>query len=599
VLVTSRARLRVAGERVYEVPPLAEPDAVRLFAERAAAAGAPVDDRAPVAELCRRLDGLPLAIELAAARSRLLPPAELLARLAEPLDTLVGGARDAPARQRTLRATIEWSHALLSPEAEAALARIGVFESAFALEPAEALAGGLQALEELADHHLLVPAPGSGGTARFVLHPAVREFARERLAAGAEEAATRRRHAELFLERAEQAAGELGGAEQITWLDRLDAEREDLHAALEFWLGEGDAPPALRLVAALKWLWFMRGYFDEGRRLATEALALEGAERAGDDFAAALDAAAWLAQAAGDLGEGTALARRAVDLYRASDDRRGLAWALNTLGFALVRAGAGGFEGPLAESLAIFRELGDRYGMSFGLSLAGFPALDDPAPVEESLALTRALGDGQGAARALLILGWMALDRADVATASERFGEALELSVLLRHPYLVAYALEAAAALAEALGDAARCLRLAGAADAVRERSRVVAAVPLQALFEQAVGRAAARPGGETARRAGAELTDSAMVEEARRIVRPRARAGAHRRRHGHRPRGRGAAARRRGADGRRDRRAPVRERPHRQRPPALDLHEARRHVARRRHADRDRRKTPLTPTWC
>jgi predicted ATPase/DNA-binding CsgD family transcriptional regulator len=522
VLVTSRAVLRVAGERVYELPPLAFDDAQRLFCDRAEGAGATVDDREAVAAVCRLLDGLPLAIELAAARARLLPAPALLSRLADPLATLVGGARDAPARQRTMRATVEWSFALLDDEARAALARLGVLEGAFALEVGEALAGGLEPLQTLVDHNLVQTAPGAGGSARLRLHAAVRKLAREHLAAGPEEARTRRRHAELFLERGMRAAAEVGGADQVGWVDRLDAEHGDLRAALSFWLREGDAAAALRLTAALKWLWFMRGPLDEGRRLAAAALAVPGAESHRGEYAAALEAAGWLAQAQGDLAEGAQLARRAIAVQRAGDDPRGLAWALTTLGFALARGGDPSSAAPFAESVAIFRELGDRYGMSFGLSMQGLAALDDPRPVEESLALTRELGDAQGTARALLILGWMAMERDDRRAAAERFGEALELSAMLRHPYLTAYALEAAAELAERLGDHARCLRLAAGAGAMRERSRMVAGEPLRARVERAVERAAEvlpEPERDAARREGRELAETAILAEARRVV--------------------------------------------------------------------------------
>jgi non-specific serine/threonine protein kinase len=475
LLVTSRAPLRVVGEVVYEVPPLSEPDATRLFVERSRESGAaPLDDVDAVAEICRRLEGLPLAVELAAARTRLLRPAELLDRLADPLATLVGGARDAPARHRTLRATIEWSHGLLDREAQATLARLAVFEGAFTLEAAEAIAGALGTLETLLDHHLMMPAAGSGGVARHALHPAVREFARERLDPG-----TRDRHAGYFLGVAERPPGDL---DQAGWLDAVDAEYPDLRAALAWWIERGEAGPAVRMVTALKWFWFMRGHLHEGRALAGAALAL-------DEHPGALDTAAWLAQAAGDAGEAESLARHAVALYRAGDDEIGLAWALNTLGFTLVRGGADQSPEVVAlfeEALALFRAHDDVYGANFPLSMLAFPALRlEPerarALLDESLATSRRLGDAQSAARALLLLAWVDIDREDTVLAAQRIGEALSLSAGLRHPYLIGYAVEATAELADVRGDRVTAVRLAAGAAALRERTQTVAAPALRA----------------------------------------------------------------------------------------------------------------------
>jgi predicted ATPase/DNA-binding CsgD family transcriptional regulator len=496
VLVTSRAVLRVGGETVFALPPLAEADAVRLFHERATAAGARVHDEAAVAEICSLLDGLPLAIELAATRAPLLAPRDLLARLADPLTTLVGGARDAPARQRTMRATIEWSLDLLDAEPRAMLARLGVFEGAFTVEAAEAVAGDLDTLQVLLEHHLVEHAPGAGGSARLRLHAAVWELARERLG---DAQATRRRHAEHFLRVAE--AGDPGGGEQAAWLDRLDADHEDMRAALSFLLGQGDGAAARRLAAALKWLWFMRGHLAVGRSLLAAALALPGAQ----GRAAALDAAGWLAMAAGDDEEAEALARDA------EADPAVRPWALNTRGFALARAGRPGAEACFAEALELFRQRGDRYGMSFALSMTGFASLANPAPVEESLTLSRALGDAQGAARALFLLGWIELERGEVQSARARFGEAVELSALLRHPYLVAYTFESAAAIAAAVGQTRRCARLAAAAAAVRERSQTTAAVPIRERYVTRVGEVGA---------AGAPSEDEAL-EEARTVCGP------------------------------------------------------------------------------
>jgi predicted ATPase/DNA-binding NarL/FixJ family response regulator len=518
--VTSRAVLRVTGEHVFEVPPLAADEALELFTERASAAGTATPfggaDLDAAAAVCGLLGGLPLAIELAAARTRLLRPSDLLARLEHPLSTLVGGARDSPPRQQTLLATIEWSFGLLDEDPRRALVRLGVFEGAFTLDAADAVADDEDALQTLVDHHLLTPGAGSGGTPRYDLHPAVRAFARERL----DEPDVFERHARFFLTVAEQAAGEIGTAEQVSWLDRLDADHDDLLAALRRWIEQAELEGALHLAAALKWYWFMRGDFALGRALLESALALEGEA----DRSAALDAAGWLAQAAGDVEAGERMGIQAVELARAAGDRVTLAWALNTLGFARARAGRDA-RAEFEEALALFRALEDTFGISFALSMLGFPLLtsNDPGAarvlVEESLALTRRLGDAQGAARALIMLGWIELELDDLGAAAARIAEILELSADLRHPYLIAYGVEEAAMLAAARDDPARAVRLAAAAGTLRERTRAVAAASLRTRFEERLEAARALPaaGAETAR--GRGLGIDAMLAEARRVA--------------------------------------------------------------------------------
>jgi non-specific serine/threonine protein kinase len=385
------------------------------------------------------------------------------------------------------------------------------------------------ALQTLVDHHLLKPSAGSGGAARYVLHPAVREFARERLAEGPDALGVGHRHATFFQQLAERAATEVGGGDQASWLDRLDADHEDLRAAVAWMLAQRDADGALRLVAALKWYWFMRGHLDEGRSLTAEALALAGASGCGASFAAALDAAGWLAQAAGDGRAGQELAGRAVALVRERGDRYDLAWTLNTLGFALARSGLEAESVPIfEESLALFREHNDDFGASFALSMLGFGWLADEqhgaarGSIEEALALARKIGDAQGAARALLLLGWLDIEDERTADAVSCIAEAVELSALLRHPYLVAYSLEATAALAQARGDVRRCVALAAAAERLRERTRVVAAPALSARLERRLERAveALSPAArDAARRQGRERSLEQMIAEARHVT--------------------------------------------------------------------------------
>ncbi len=312
VLVTSRRPLRLLGERELRVPPLAVPrppapgggvaprptddpptPAVVLFLQRARDARPDAvltgQDAEAVAEVCRRLDGIPLALELAAARLRHLTAPALLALLAPALPLLTGGARDLPARQRTLHDAIAWSYGLLEPDERAFFRRLGVFVGGCSIEGAAAIAGDwpapdaggaasrpadaarpaarLAALEQLAalvDHGLVQPGPA--GDARFGLLETVREYALERLVDSGELEAARRRHALHFLGLAERAAGAMHGTHQGAWLERLERERGNLRAALDWAIARGEAGPGARLVVALRWFWEIRGGATEGRR---------------------------------------------------------------------------------------------------------------------------------------------------------------------------------------------------------------------------------------------------------------------------------------------------------------------------------------------
>jgi predicted ATPase len=302
VLVTSRAPLGLYGEHEYAVPPLSVPDvkhlpdlktlsqyeAVRLFIERAKSAKADfevTDESAPaVAEICVRLDGLPLAIELAAARIKMLPPNELLHRLTSRLKLLTGGARDLPERQRTLRATIEWSFALLEEGEQLLFARLAVFSGGRTLEAIEAICdaegdlpmGAFDGVSSLLDKSLLRQEEGPGGEPRFVMLETIHEFAREKLGESAEAEEIKRTHAQYFLTLAEEADPELKGPDQLEWLERLEAEHDNVRAALSWASERKDVEVALRLGGALWWFWLVRGYHSEGRGWLEEALAMEG-----------------------------------------------------------------------------------------------------------------------------------------------------------------------------------------------------------------------------------------------------------------------------------------------------------------------------------
>jgi len=307
VLATSREPLSIAAEAAWPVPPLAVPDAgkpppggtaaryeaVRLFRDRAAAARPTfrlTRRNAPaVAQLCARLDGLPLALELAAARVRVLPVAELAARLEDRFRLLTGGSRAAPARQQTLRATLDWSYDLLSEPERALFRRLAVFAAGWTMAAAEAVGADadgqgiapgevLDLLTGLLDKSLVTADEQPDGTARYRLLETVRQYAQERLAAGGEAEVVQRRHAAFFLGLAEAAAPELLGGRQTAWLDRLEREHDNLRAALEWLTERGAVEAGLRLGNAVGPFWLTRGYLQEPRERLERLLALPGAE---------------------------------------------------------------------------------------------------------------------------------------------------------------------------------------------------------------------------------------------------------------------------------------------------------------------------------
>jgi predicted ATPase/class 3 adenylate cyclase len=373
VLATSRIPLRLYGEHEYAVPPLALPDperlpsverlthyeAVRLFVERAQAAKADfsvTNESAPaVAQICYRLDGLPLAIELAAARIKVLSPQKMLGRLGNRLKLLTGGARDLPERQRTLRSTIEWSYGLLGEGEKVLFARLSVFAGGRTMEAIEAICDAegdlpvdvLDGLSSLVDKSLLKQEEGAGGEPRFVMLETIHEFAREKLQESEESEDIRRLHAEYFLALAEEAEPAVEGAQQPVWLERLEEEHDNMRRALSWSLGQGqDSELALRMSAALGEFWYLRGYFGEGRRWLEEALAKSGRTPTAAR-ARALQRVSWLAFQQGDLDR----AEEASEEERRRRHRRG-----GEPGPYSVRAGHRGREGDGARH----RQPGDR-----------------------------------------------------------------------------------------------------------------------------------------------------------------------------------------------------------------------------------------------
>jgi len=475
-VVTSRVRLRLRGEQEYPVAPLglveqvarasvtdvAQSEAGRLFAGRAREArpdfALTPENAVAVAAICRRLDGLPLAIELAAARAKVLPPASLLARLERRLPLLTGGGHDLPKRQRTMRDAIAWSHDLLSPEEHAQFRRLSVFVGGSTLEAAEAVAdlggdvgvGVLDGLASLVDKSLLREEDGPGGEPRFAMLETIREFALEQLAASGETVEVQRRHAAFYLALAEAADAELTSSQQAVWLDRLEVDRANLRAALGWGL-EADATIGLRLAGALGRFWGMRGSVAEGRVHLDALLALPAPTRPAAR-ARALNAAGLLARMQGDSARAEALVDEAVCLWRLLHDRRGLVPALyarawhakerNDLELAISR-----FE----ECLTLAREGGDRFHIAACLvSLAeiandqGNAARAD-ALQRDGVALFQELGDIANVGWSTYSLGAMILHRGQPAAALPLLETALAHFHKVDEPRGVAWSLTALA----------------------------------------------------------------------------------------------------------------------------------------------------------
>ena len=458
VLVTSREVLRLSGETDYPVPPLSLPDpkrlpplerftqydAVALFIERALAvkpAFAVTNENAPaVAEICHRLDGLPLAIELAAARIRVLPPQRMLAELNHRLSFLIGGARDLPARQKTLRGAIDWSHALLTGDDQQLFRRLGVFVGGCTLEAIEAVCNFendlsvLDTLESLVGKSL-VKQSEAHGEPRFTMLETIREYARDRLIAAGGEERMQERHWECFLALAEKAEPNLMGAEQATWLQRLEEEHENLRAALNWSVVEAGSGNGLRLCAAMHGFWDVRGHISEGREWCARVLAKTRPEDRTSERAKVLDVAGALARRQGDYPAARALGEESLAISRELGERRGVATSLRNLGTVADRQGDIASARMLfEESMAVSRELEDRAGIASALNGLGNLALEKDdyraagALYQESLAISGELGDRTGIVRTRHNLGVVACEHGDFASSRALFQENLAMS---------------------------------------------------------------------------------------------------------------------------------------------------------------------------
>jgi predicted ATPase len=479
ILATSRAPLRLAGEQEYPVPPFETPDAelpfealvqtdaLRLFSARARAVdpGFELDEAsAPeIAHVCGRLDGLPLAIELAAARSKLLAPAEILERLEREPNLLPAGPRDAPARQQTLAATISWSYDLLGPDERLAFARLGVFVGGWTLEAAEQVCRTtLETLATLVDNNLL-----RRRESRFGMLETVRHFAVERLEeAGAAE--VRRRHAEWLTELAETMSERtVSGDDATVWLDRIQPELDNIRAALA-WAIENEPELALRMASSLRVFWEVRGHFSEGSRWLEEALA-RSQESAPELRMKALSVAGTIAFRLGELERSRERFEAALTLARAADDDFWVARLLCDVG--TVAAARQEFEEAgalLDESAALFRELDVPARLATVLGNIGHIAAErgDYARAievtEEALSLQ---SHKPNTAIALYNLGSHNLRAGRLEAARDWLEQAVALTYELGFKEVMAYTLAAFVRLCLLEGDAARAAHLAGVAD--------------------------------------------------------------------------------------------------------------------------------------
>jgi predicted ATPase/Tfp pilus assembly protein PilF len=460
VLVTSRAVLHVTGEHQFPVPPLAVPDstsvspvkvleqysAVALFVQRALAVRpdfAITDTNAgAVVEICRRLEGLPLAIELAAARIKLFQPNAMLARLDHRLQLLTGGARDLPERQQTMRSAIAWSYDLLEEEEKKLFRRLSIFVDGCTSEAAEAVCNAendlqldvLEGLASLVDKSLQRQEEQLGGEPRFRAFETIKEYGRECLSRSGEASAIKRQHAKFFLDLAEQVEPELLGSNQEMWLDRLETEHENLRAALEWCAEAGEVDIGLRLGGTLWRFWSTRGYLTEGRERLTRLLRQCTTLPPSKAMMKALYAAGVLAEAQGDYTAARSHFEKNLSLQRELGDKWGIANSLNNLGIVAFRNSEYLTARSLyEESLGLWRELGNQRAVALSLSNLGNIAenLGEHAQAnslhQESLEIFRKLKDAHGIASSLGHLANAARRNHDYQSARTLYEESLAM----------------------------------------------------------------------------------------------------------------------------------------------------------------------------
>ena len=527
ILVTSRACLRIYGEQEFPVTPLAQNSAVELFVQRAAAVwpgyALTEENGAAIREICSRLDGLPLAIELAAARTKVLSPREILDRLQSRLDLLTGGALDLPERQQTLRKTIDWSYELLNEAEKRLFRRLSVFVGGCTLEAAEAVCNTnrdlgvelFEGLSSLVDKNLVQRVDRAEAETRFAMLQTIREYAFECLCDAGELNVARRAHSAYSLVLAEEGNPELSARERDRWLAQCDAEIDNLRYALDFLFETHDLDWGLRLSIALFRFWDMREHLTEGRARLETILRLAGnshpRERAkvlhflgavvttqmdlpaaqhflelefalyqelGDQWgiATSLNALAITQRHRGDYSSAESNFKRSLACCRLLGDRSGVARCLHNLGNVLkVRGDYPRARLALGEATEIFEELGDQSGAAWSINQQGDLAREQGdlsaarQLYQRAFSAFRKTADRWGSARSLTDLGYIDCEQGNYSTAHAAYREAIAIFADLGHRRGVARALEGFACLALARGYAARALRLAAAAAHLRK----------------------------------------------------------------------------------------------------------------------------------
>ena len=544
VLVTSREALRLRDEHEFSVAPLVSTSAVALFAQRAQAhqhdfALTP-ENNSIIAEICSQLDGLPLAIELAAARTKLLPPTALLKRLEHRLQVLTKGARDIPERQQSLRNALDWSHDLLDAGEQRLFRRLGVFVSGYTLEAAEGVVNSsgeqpmdvLSRIGSLIDKSLQQSVQGVADEARFTMLETVREYAQEKLKASGEEESVQHAHAAYYLSLAERAEPMLASPEARQWLDRLNLEHDNLRAALHWAIASNDGDVATRICSSLWQFWFARGYLSEGRRWIDEAVACQGrdlvarakawagacilaifqadynhAVAAGAEslalfrqlnippgIGAALGGLAFATSLKGDYSEARAFVEEGTAIFRKLDDRWGLANSLNFNGFIVWCCGDYPMALELAdESLSLFQEVGDQRNYALVLFGKGYIALSleeyDLAQTafEESIAVMRTLDDRRSVAMCLNGMGNIALTRNDSAAARAFWLNTVAVLSDVGDRWYMALVTEGLAGVAAAERMLTHAAQLFGAAEALRESIQAPIPPPLRIFYDRSL----------------------------------------------------------------------------------------------------------------
>ncbi len=500
VVVTSREGLRVSGEQEFPVPPLELPvlkyfeplpvmsqyEAVALFIQRARAVKPDFnitdDNASAVAEICVRLDGLPLSIELAAARVKLFAPQVLLARLENRLETLTSGMRDLPARQQTLRGAIDWSYDLLSDAEQTLFVRLAVFRGGRTIEAVEAVCSPdldidvLNGLESLLNKSLLRQNDGPNAEPRFEMMKTIHEYARERLFDSDLAESTKRRHAQYFASMAERAAAEYRTDREVIWANKLHADHDNLRAALNWSLGTDDPELAARLVCRLRDFWFYEGFYVEGYEWVRRTLPKL------DEVPPALKAkflisAGLLAWANHELERNKDFQRQALRIARELGDRLSMAWALIFISSpGISRLSESGYEDAVQsceEGLALFRELDYKPCIATGLNILGILAHLNgeyeraQIAYEAVLPVVRETGERRREVIVHQSLGQIAQRQRDYDRAETYFRETLKISLELGLNYFIIITLGAIAGPLAAKGQPERAARLQGATEAL------------------------------------------------------------------------------------------------------------------------------------